>query len=351
MKAMKAEKQHKVLQAGLIQPKQERSKLGFVDNRPQAVSQTKLIQSIQKKEYKTGLPDNLKTGVENLSGFSMDDVRVHYNSNKPAQLNALAYAQGTDIHVAFGQEKHLPHEVWHVVQQKQGRVQPAVQMQGMNVNDNEGFGREADVMGLKALGSTITLQRKGYYKSSRGATQVIQCWSPDWKSLLKWKHLYNTLPNITAGTLDLGFGLKDFITECGNSRKLIPQGSRVVIPSCTKGKVDGAKTVSGNNGALAGGTYTIEVEDNTQVTSNKDFVSEGWKRKALRMAGSAFSAAAGGVSAVATVASPMYEWYTGESFSETVANKWDEVSSTAAGFGYSLANIVPRLKNRFFGQV
>jgi hypothetical protein len=83
----------------------------------------------------------------------MDDVKVHYNSDKPAQLNALAYAQGTDIHVAPGQEQHLPHETWHVVQQKQGRVQPTMQMQGVNVNvnDNEGLEKEADVMGEKSL--------------------------------------------------------------------------------------------------------------------------------------------------------------------------------------------------------
>lgn len=79
----------------------------------------------------------------------MDDVKVHYNSDKPAQLNALAYAQGTDIHVAPNQEKHLPHEAWHVVQQKQGRVQPTVQLQGVNVNDNEGLKKEADEMGRK----------------------------------------------------------------------------------------------------------------------------------------------------------------------------------------------------------
>jgi hypothetical protein len=47
-------------------------------------------------------------GIENLSGFSMSDVKVHYNSDKPAQLQAHAYAQGTDIHLASGQEKHLP---------------------------------------------------------------------------------------------------------------------------------------------------------------------------------------------------------------------------------------------------
>lgn len=72
----------------------------------------------------TGLPDKLKSGIEALSGMSMDNVRVHYNSAQPAQLNALAYAQGNDIHLAPGQEYRLPHEAWHVVQQQQGRVSP-----------------------------------------------------------------------------------------------------------------------------------------------------------------------------------------------------------------------------------
>ena len=100
----------------------------------------------------TGLPDNLKAGIENLSGMSMDNVQVHYNSDKPAQLNAHAYAQGTDIHVATGQEKHLPHEAWHVVQQAQGRVQPTTQMAGgTQVNDDNSLESEADVMGAKAM--------------------------------------------------------------------------------------------------------------------------------------------------------------------------------------------------------
>lgn len=108
-------------------------------------------QPIQKKESNTGLPDDLKSGIENLSGYSMDDVKVHYNSDKPAQLNAHAYAQGTDIHLASGQEKHLPHEAWHVVQQKQGRVQPTMQMQDkVTINDDTGLEKEADVMGAKS---------------------------------------------------------------------------------------------------------------------------------------------------------------------------------------------------------
>lgn len=106
---------------------------------------------IQNKENNTGLPDNLKSGIENLSGYSMDDVKVHYSSDKPAQLQAHAYTQGTDIHLASGQEKHLPHETWHVVQQKQGRVNPTMQMKGVvNINDDAGLEREADVMGEKA---------------------------------------------------------------------------------------------------------------------------------------------------------------------------------------------------------
>ena len=99
----------------------------------------------------TGMPDNLKAGIESLSGFSMDDVRVHYNSNKPATVQALAYTQGTDIHVAPGQEKCLPHEAWHVAQQMAGRVSPTTNINGMPVNDNAALEHEADVMGEKAL--------------------------------------------------------------------------------------------------------------------------------------------------------------------------------------------------------
>ncbi len=125
-----------------------------------------------KSKNKTGLPDNLKTGIENLSGFSMDDTRVHYNSSQPAQLNALAYAQGSDIHVGPGQEKHLPHEAWHVVQQKQGRVKPTLQMkEGVPVNDDAGLEHEADVMGAKAVQMKQTIQHGLKNASTAGVVQ------------------------------------------------------------------------------------------------------------------------------------------------------------------------------------
>jgi hypothetical protein len=100
---------------------------------------------------RTGLPDRLKTGIESLSGFSMDDVKVHYGSAKAGTLQAHAYAQGTDIHVAPGAEIHLPHEAWHVVQQKQGRVKATMQMRGTPVNEDAGLESEATRMGAAAL--------------------------------------------------------------------------------------------------------------------------------------------------------------------------------------------------------
>ncbi|GLR19674.1 eCIS core domain-containing protein [Portibacter lacus] len=106
---------------------------------------------LKKYENQTGMPDQLKTGIENMSGFSLNDVKVHYNSPQPAQLKAHAYAQGTDIHIAPGQEQHLPHEAWHIVQQKQGKVKPTKQVNGKPVNDNTSLEQEADTMGQKAL--------------------------------------------------------------------------------------------------------------------------------------------------------------------------------------------------------
>jgi Domain of unknown function (DUF4157) len=107
------------------------------------------IDSPEKND--TGLPDKLKTGIESLSGISLDDVNVHYNSIKPGEVKALAYTQGAEIHVGPGQEKHLPHEAWHVVQQKEGRVKPTLQAWGALMNDDQALEKEAESMGTLAL--------------------------------------------------------------------------------------------------------------------------------------------------------------------------------------------------------
>lgn len=106
---------------------------------------------IQKKENNTGMPDTLKEGVENLSGMDLSDVQVHYGSDKPGRLQALAYAQGNEIHLGPGQERHLPHEAWHIVQQRQGRVAPSFRVGETAINDDPLLEREADEQGRRAM--------------------------------------------------------------------------------------------------------------------------------------------------------------------------------------------------------
>ncbi|MBI3712168.1 MAG: DUF4157 domain-containing protein [Burkholderiales bacterium] len=154
----------------------------------------------------TGLPNQLKAGIESMSGMSMDHVKVHYNSDKPAQLNAHAYAQGSDIHVAPGQEQHVPHEAWHVVQQAQGRVKPTMQMKmGVPVNDDAGLETEADVMGAKAM------QLKSYDGSVKVKTAITAPDLNDWgvvrsklDGVAKGGDAYEIGPRVDASLAKLG---------------------------------------------------------------------------------------------------------------------------------------------------
>ncbi len=100
---------------------------------------------------RTGIPPEMKSRFESYSGFSFDDVRVHYYSDKPSQVGALAYTQGNQVYVGPGQEGHLSHELGHVIQQKQGRVRPTGTKFGVAMNDDAKLEREATRMGEAAL--------------------------------------------------------------------------------------------------------------------------------------------------------------------------------------------------------
>jgi hypothetical protein len=112
------------------------------------------------RENRTGLPDHLKTGIETLSGLSLDDVKVHFNSTLPTSYEAHAFAQGRDIHVGPGKENSLPHEAWHIVQQRQGRVRANVEMNHRLINADASLEREADEMGREAA-AVNSLDRPG----------------------------------------------------------------------------------------------------------------------------------------------------------------------------------------------
>ncbi len=121
--------------------------------------QGKFEQPVQaKSENQTGIPDNVRQRMEDSFGTDFSSVRVHPESSKAPEVGALAYTQGTDIHFAPGQFKPdtsvgqqlLGHELTHVIQQAEGRVQPTTEVGGMPVNDNESLEHEADVLGARA---------------------------------------------------------------------------------------------------------------------------------------------------------------------------------------------------------
>jgi hypothetical protein len=103
-------------------------------------------------ERYTGAPPlapRLLAGIESMNGHDMSDVEVHENSPMPS-LGALAFTQGSQIHLAPSQEHHLPHEAWHVVQQTLGRVAPTTAAHDAPLNDDVALEREADVMAQRA---------------------------------------------------------------------------------------------------------------------------------------------------------------------------------------------------------
>lgn len=117
------------------------------------------FQPLQRQtENQTGIPDTVKQRMEDSFNTDFSSVRVHPESSSAPDVGALAYTQGTDIHFAPGQFKPdtsagqqlLGHELAHVVQQAEGRVQPTTEIGGMAVNDDVALEHEADVLGAKA---------------------------------------------------------------------------------------------------------------------------------------------------------------------------------------------------------
>ena len=153
----------------------------MIDNSPRQVAQRRRSEGLASgapgrrlQAGGAGLPARLKAGLEGLSGLSMDDVSVHYNSARPAGLDALAYTRGPEIHLGPGQERHLPHEAWHAVQQKQGRVTATTHAKGIAIDDRPELEREADQMGARAASWTVPKRTAAMVsRETPAATQSI----------------------------------------------------------------------------------------------------------------------------------------------------------------------------------
>lgn len=96
------------------------------------------------QENRTGIPDTLLQKAEQKSGMSLRDVRVHYNSPEPENIQAYAYTRGNEVFIGPGREQYLSHELGHVVQQKQGRVLANSSVNGLPLNDEAALEKEAD---------------------------------------------------------------------------------------------------------------------------------------------------------------------------------------------------------------
>lgn len=149
---------------------------------------------------RTGVPSAILAGVEHMSGLDLGDVRVHYGSALPARIRAHSFAHGSEIHVSPGRERDVPHELWHVVQQRQGRVKPTMRFGGLAVNTDRRFELEADEMGGRARriggalleGRFVGRPRIAAPRAPRiHAPPVVQGawwqWVGDQQPLVKWK--------------------------------------------------------------------------------------------------------------------------------------------------------------------
>lgn len=199
----------------------------------EAAANSAVIQ--RKKSNETGLPDGLKTGIESLSGMSLDHVRVVYNSSKPAEVQALAYACGDEIHVAPGQEAHLPEEAWHIVQQMQGKVKATTEVNHSPVNDDRKLEEEAQNMGAKAM----ALQAE---PSAEPLQQIHSAAAPVHQLKSKFTNLDNTSEPTPLASLSKV--IKPYFEKTDLPEIYLLHGGKQVSPEAYNGTYKRAKSAT-----------------------------------------------------------------------------------------------------------
>ncbi len=181
-------------------------------------------------------------GMEESFGTSFADVRVHEDGNAE-QLGAVAYAQGSHIHMRAGAyqpgtdegDALIGHELTHVVQQRAGRV-AVPQGKGTSINADESLESEADEQGAAAAagekaevgGSSAPLAPKATedeadegegeepvqakldwtssrFRSKTGTGKSFK--SEEWKNIIRALEAYDDLPD-TMKTSIGGFDSK-----------------------------------------------------------------------------------------------------------------------------------------------
>lgn len=106
----------------------------------------------------TGIPPQLRNHMERTFDADFSGVRLHRDSAHADELGVRAYTRGEEIHLASGQFQPetesgralLGHELAHVLQQRQGRVDVTGQARGQDFNDDHGLESEAETLGRRA---------------------------------------------------------------------------------------------------------------------------------------------------------------------------------------------------------
>jgi peptidoglycan hydrolase-like protein with peptidoglycan-binding domain len=130
-----------------------------------------LIAAAQKGRSQPGpttMPEPVWAKMEGAFGADFSDVRLHAGSPRAAELGAVAFTQGSDVHVAPGHwapettkgQELLGHELAHVVQQRDGRVRETARRDGVALNDDPTLEREADAMGADAARGGATTREE-----------------------------------------------------------------------------------------------------------------------------------------------------------------------------------------------
>lgn len=229
--------------------------------------------STQKAEGEQGVISQM----EGAFGTDFSNVNIHTGSDKPAELGAKAYTTGQDVFMGQGEyqpgtssgNELLAHELTHVVQQSQGRVNPTTSVNGQAVNDSSTLENEADSVASKVTSGTLsqssdTVQKKSIQNAS-GPIQGFGLGSLIKKGFGVVKNVTKSAAKAAKKALgSAGNAVGHAVKGIGNGAKSILKGVASSGKKLAKGIFSGGKQilngiskgVKGAAGGVLGGIKT-----------------------------------------------------------------------------------------------
>lgn len=129
---------------------------------------------------------------QTLSRVDPSDMHIHRNNSEPDRLKAYVFMRGTDIILA--------HEAWHVVQQKQGRVQANSSFRGQVINSSPSLESEAYRMAQRVTSMPVSMNETApsSTKIHRSASKIIAQLAPNQEGTADPQHLIDFVRRLEA---------------------------------------------------------------------------------------------------------------------------------------------------------